>query len=178
MERNQSSARASRSRLFQAVVGVGITLAGASAACFGSTDPPADPSTAPGATESATGYGPRGDDASNDAPAPDATTADATPDVVTPIDAGADVVLDAPPDAFCDASWPTTKGDRNGPTCGPVADCKDAGVAPFCVPVNANGSCDSNGPGVAWCMGGRWQCSTNTIPSDACKCFVGQPGCP
>lgn len=170
-----TSTRASRSRLFQAVVGVGIALAGASAACFGSAEPAADSSTSPAAT----GYEPRpSDDASNPPPAADATTTDATPDVVAPRDAGADVVLDAPPDAFCDASWPTTKGDRNGPTCGPIADCHDSGPAPQCIGVNANGTCDGTGPAVAWCMNGQWQCSTNTIPREACKCFVGQAGCP
>lgn len=172
-----TSTSASRSRLFQAVVGVGIALATVSVACFDHADPAADPSTGPETADSAThDDGARtGGDAS---PTGDATTTDATPDVVTPVDAGADVVLDAPPDAFCDASWPTTKGDRSGPTCGAVANCHDAGPAPWCMTVNAGGSCDGTGPAVAWCIGGQWRCSTNTIPREACTCFVGQAGCP
>lgn len=170
-----TSTSASRSRLFQAVVGVGIALATVSAACFDHADPAADPSTDPDATASARNDAPSADDAS---PTGDATTSDATPDVVTPVDASADVILDAPPDAFCDASWPTTKGDRNGPTCGPIADCHDSGPAPWCMTINAAGTCDGTGPAVAWCMNGQWRCSTNTIPREACTCFVGQAGCP
>jgi hypothetical protein len=87
------------SRLFRAIVGVGISLGTASAACLGAVSE-GGPSTA---------------------------------------DAPGDVILDA----FCDAAWPTTKGNPSGPTCGPIEHCAEAGPAPHCYRLVAPSTCDS-----------------------------------
>src|SRR5687768_5431010 len=59
-----------------------------------------------------------------------------------------DAATDAPPDAFCDATWPTTKGAPEAPHA-----CAGEEVAAFCID-------------------GEWQCGTNgSIPLQECRCF-------
>ena len=82
-------------------------------------------------------------------------------------------------DAFCDAAWPTTKGNPGGPTCGAIDGCQDAGPALRCYTLvdAATSTCQSTSAVFpAWCVGGEWQCSGG-VPQAQCKCWVGQP-CP
>lgn len=145
------------SKLFRAVVGVGISLGTASAACLGSSSP------APDATA---------DEASTPAPP--------SPDAGDAPESSADATTDALLDAFCDASWPTTKGNHaGGPTCGDTVDCHEAGPSPYCFkqvdPVAS--ICDTAPVLPAWCVGGSWQCSADGVPAEQCRCWVGQT-CP
>jgi hypothetical protein len=161
------------SRLFRAVVGIGISLGTASVACFGGTDDP--PAASPDAAQADPADSARTqvDGAtSSDAGAPDvrvqgdADAGDAAPDA--PKDAGLD--------AFCDASWPTTKGNPGGPTCGDVTGCADAGYQPRCVVQTASSPVTCN-PNVdafpAWCVSTQWQCSEGSVPQEQCECWVG-----
>ena len=163
------------SRLFRAIVGVGISLGTMSAACSGAVDEQADgvdtseretstPDPQPGdpapGSDSATSA-----DARSSLDATDAR-ADAAADA--PADAPRDVILDA----FCDATWPTTKGNPAGPTCGPVQTCAEAGPAPHCYAQLGPSICSPNTQGfAAWCVGGKWECSTGAVPQDQCKCW-------
>jgi hypothetical protein len=159
------------SRLFRAVVGVGIALGTVSAACLGVVGDPAD-----------------GADASTGAPGTELPRTEAGSTAETArgkdVDAAADAPADAPKDvvildAFCDAAWPTTKGSvPSAPTCGPVADCAEAGSAPYCARISTTSpvTCDPHPPvEVAWCVAGHWQCSGNGVPQEQCECWVGQP---
>ncbi len=165
------------SKLFRAVVGFGIGLGAASAACFGATDGTTvggdvsadgkDASTAkvPGKT---TSYE---DPPSTEDPS-ETPTADASPDVKVVADAGIDAPKDVGADAFCDAAWPTTKGNNSGPTCGPIDACGDAGPAPRCYQLVGSAVCNPNNTGaVAFCVGGTWQCSSAAVPASQCTCF-------
>lgn len=157
------------SRLFRAVVGVGIALGTVSAACRGvvesTTDGSAGPTDPPGTVaprnEAGTTANVDGGSGVNDA-------ADAAGD------APKDVILDA----FCDAAWPTTKGNPGGPTCGPVTECAEAGAAPRCyrVVTSSTFACDPQPPPeVAWCIRGHWECSGDGVPQEQCTCWAGQP---
>ncbi|MBS2020605.1 MAG: hypothetical protein JST00_47565 [Deltaproteobacteria bacterium] len=150
------------SRLFRAVVGIGISLGATSAACLGKLtddDPP------PGALTPPLGTAPP---PTSSAPAPTSTGA------VEPPDAAPHLPHDAGIDAFCDAAWPTTKGTPI-PTCGPIDDCADAGLRPSCYEVVAPGSCRRPDGRLqpVWCVSGTWQCGPGKIPSSDCKCFEG-----
>lgn len=161
------------SKLFRAVVGLGISLGAASTACFGTVE------SMPDATEPTTGSeasAPETGLATNSSPSTDAGTdapaVDAAADA--PLDAPLDAPTDALLDAFCDASWPTTKG--SGPTCGAIDGCNDAGRPPYCIE-HVNPPSQTCGTGQlfpAWCVNGAWQCSTGGIREDECKCWVGQ----
>lgn len=160
------------SKLFRAVVGIGISLGTSSVACLGALDPTnADDAPAAAIPTAPPPLGKPGD------PPPKTTTdggADARADVA--IDAPKDVLLDA----FCDAAWPTTKGNPGGPTCGPVEECREAGPAPRCVEMAdpATGTCKpSSKPSPAWCVTSAWQCSGGFVSVDECKCWTGSP-CP
>ncbi len=75
-------------------------------------------------------------------------------------------------DAFCDATWPTTKGNSGGPTCGPVAACAEAGRAPTCYEALAPSVCNADSPGsAAWCVGDQWACSMASVTYTSCKCW-------
>ena len=153
------------SRLFHAIVGFGIALGASGVACLGAvSDPPAidgaetpPAPTSPGAPPMTTVDG---------APARDAGI-DSTlgPDA----DAAADAPRDAILDAFCDAAWPTTKGNP-GPTCGPIAECAEAGPTPQCHPLTAPLTCETRMVPV-WCVAGKWECSTGSVVVNACKCW-------
>lgn len=162
------------SRLFRAVVGIGISLGTASAACLGSVDTGAATTgndTTPGnqATSSPPLGAPPGD------PGHESHDGGTThpPEKDAAVDAPRDAILDA----FCDASWPTTKGNPHGPTCGDVSPCADAGPAPYCQRVvSAGPTCDPNPPNeVAWCVDKQWKCSNAAIPREQCKCWQGSP---
>jgi hypothetical protein len=164
------------SRLFRAVVGVGIALGTSGVACFGAADDPAVSTDASSPEASSTS----GRDSAS-------STEDAALDVDVRADAGADAALDAPVDApkdvildaFCDASWPTTKGNPGGPTCGEITDCADAGPSLRCInTVSPPATCEATATLVpVWCVASQWQCSEGAIPQDECKCWEGLP-CP
>lgn len=83
-------------------------------------------------------------------------------------DAPKDVILHA----FCDAAWPTTKGNPGGPTCGAVGECGGAGPAPHCYRVvdPTAMKCEQNTPEVpAWCIDRAWRCSTGSLPATECR---------
>lgn len=84
--------------------------------------------------------------------------------------------------AFCDATWPTTKGAhlRPPPACiDPTGACAEQGRPIRCVPVD-NGVC----AGWGWdntfysvCVDGEWECKPGKIPVSDCTCFEGDPQC-
>lgn len=168
------------SKLFRAVVGLGISLGTASAACFGAVDSGSN-GTEPPANSAPSAPDKKGDPADVGAPQADATVDSGSDSAVATTDAAADAPSDAMLDAFCDAAWPTTKGNPSGPTCGAVADCKDAGPAPYCfTQVDATSqTCDSTSTKAlpAWCVSGHWECSGGGVPQQQCKCWTGEP-CP
>jgi hypothetical protein len=159
------------SKLFRAVVGIGISIGTASAACFGATSGAAD-SNVDGTTVPTPIPAPVHSDA---AAAVEPTDAQA-PDARDLADAASDAPFDAYLTAFCDAAWPTTKGGVFSPTCGDIAPCADAGRAPQCHPRLSATNCES-APTPAWCVGGGWQCAIGSVPAAECSCWDNQ-GCP
>lgn len=159
------------SKLFRAIVGVGISMGAVSACGAAVSEEPnvqAEPTQNPaqhGQEDAPTG---RADGAATN-PLSDGGVGDA--DVST--DASTDAFLDP----FCDAAWPTTKGNAS-PTCGPTEGCQDAGHSPSCAKVNEQGRCTSASqtPPV-YCVGGDWVCSSGSIPTSQCTCWEGQ-ACP
>ena len=167
------------SKLFRAVVGFGISLGAASAACVGGAGSieasAADTTTPPGNTwdppPGSNWEAPGSNSESPNSPASGDARADA--------DAAADAPKDAMLDAFCDAAWPTTKGNPGGPTCGAVDGCGDAGPAPHCYKLASGSSSSSSSSSTkcdpanvtypAWCISGAWQCSTGSVPADQCQ---------
>jgi hypothetical protein len=149
------------SKLFHAIVGVGISLGATMAACLGGVDEEPGPADAGGG------------EASNDTSrGEDAPAVDAGAGVDGEADAAADAPRDVILDAFCDAAWPTTKGNPHGPTCGPVEACAEAGAAPFCYPKFEPFVCDPMNQGAAaYCIEAHWECSTGSIPAERCKCW-------
>ncbi len=173
-----------RSKLFHAVVGVGISL-GSATACGGVADseglggpqpdakaPKPHPTAEAGAD---TGINPPTPDAGVDTgivpPTPDAAetdsavTADAAPDGgVLPdasiVDAAPDAPKDAIVDAFCDATWPITKSGRE--VCGPTEECKGL-PTPWCFTQDAQGSCSMQ-PLI--CVDQQWQCLGGATPTN------------
>ena len=166
------------SKLFHAVVGVGISLG--ISACGGSVEqdsaqggqasqpfPTAEggadagislPKADAGSADSAAGV-----DGAADVTIPDAGASPDTPMV----DAAPDVGKDAIVDAFCDDPWPITKSGRV--VCGPSEAC--AGTpAPWCFGKTADGSCTIY---PLACVDQQWQClggtSMNT-PSPPIQC--------
>jgi hypothetical protein len=148
------------SRLFQTIVGVGIALSAASMGC-------ADP----GEEASSKGESAINSETSSTtpaAPAADAAAPDAGPNW----------------DAFCDATWPTTKGGVLFPGCvDPQNECDRSTAFDCAVP-------SDTGPGVckadwlsqtlAVCVGGTWTCKPGKVKSSTCTCFEWEGGttCP
>ncbi len=169
------------SRLFRAVVGLGIGLGTVSAACLsGDDDSTEEPSIDIPATYPPAHEGGRTGDIDADRPADSAVDAVADSTVDAAPDASADAPKDVILDAFCDVAWPTTKGNVGAPTCGPVEDCAEAGRAPFCYRqvTGTRTTCDLEPPREAtWCVGGRWQCASGAVSATECECFAGEP-CP
>lgn len=155
------------SKLFRAVVGAGIAFGAASAACFGAVD---EVATASDGGEAPDGAAP----STRPPPAPPSTgPAD---DGGAPVvhDASVDVGLDAPrdagPDAFCDAAWPTTKGNPGPPACvDPNGECADAGSPTYCWKDDGTGACDFGQSLAPFCVGVQWQCQSGTIPAADCR---------
>lgn len=131
------------SRLFHAVVGVGISL-GSVSACGVTT------------SDDATGFD------LPDASAPEASAEDAAAPVVdaAPPDAATDVPMDAIVAAFCDATWPITKSGRE--VCGPADECTGQTI-PWCFGPDGQGSCKLY---PLQCVGAEWHCMGGATPTD------------
>lgn len=154
------------SKLFRAVVGFGISLGAASAACMGAVDEVATTNDGGASRDGA---------ASSTSPPPAPSPPPSTDDgaAAVPADAGVDVALDAPkdvgPDAFCDAAWPTTKGNPGPPKCvDPDGACADAGHPTYCWKDDGTGACDFGQSYAPFCVGKQWECQSGTIPSEKC----------
>ena len=142
------------SKLFHAVVGVGISL-GSVAACGGSIAKDGDAFASP---DAATPLPPKPEaGVQADAGAPDVFVA---PDAATPPDAA----LDSPPDivdaAFCDAAWPITKSGRE--VCGAFDACEQI-AAPWCFGPGPEGTCQMY---PLECVGAEWHCMGNSKAVD------------
>lgn len=156
------------SKLFRAVVSFGIGLGATTAACLGATDDG-------GIAGSAADAVPDGSTSAT----PDPTTGpgqgpaaqDASPDVTVVADAGVDAPKDVGVDAFCDAAWPTTKGNPKPPTCtDPNGECADAGQPHYCMPVDDAGACDWSSPQTTapFCVNREWRCLGGTKSMTEC----------
>ncbi len=158
------------SKLFHAVVGVGISL-GSAAACGGVADRDGPTPLAPDAQGPLPH--PQADGGSDaalptpDAAAPDsAVTIDAAPDATVTADASIeDAAPDAPKDAiidaFCDAPWPITKSGRE--VCGPYEECGQTS-APWCFVQDSQGACSLQ-PLI--CVDQQWQCLGGATPTNS-----------
>jgi len=156
------------SKLFHAVVGVGISL-GSIAACGGAVshdeEPEAAEPTAPpqpdGTAGPEAGVGqpqPRADaDAADAAVSSDASVEAAH---VTTEDADA-TTEDAIAAAFCDVPWPITKSGRE--VCGPYEECALT-QAPWCFGPDQNGACKLH---PIECVDAQWQCLGNSTPTNS-----------
>jgi hypothetical protein len=83
-----------------------------------------------------------------------------------------------PPDAFCDAAWPTTKGSPPLPACiNPNKECKDEEVFP-CAPVIDDKTCQ--GDSTKWtasvCVNKTWTCAPGRRAERDCRCWSGPNG--
>jgi hypothetical protein len=149
------------SKLFRAVVGFGIALGAASAACFGASSDEAQTTT-------------EGTDASASTPTNSASSTssggqpDPTPDAAI-TDARVDAPKDAGVDAFCDAAWPTTKGNPQPPACvDPNGECAEAGAPEHCYAL-ADGGCNLGKMTFPYCVNGDWQCQPGTTNAAGCN---------
>jgi hypothetical protein len=97
-----------------------------------------------------------------------------------PTDAGVDpgdASTDAPPDAFCDATWPTTKGAPAPPLecVDPMGECADKGWPTRCAMPVAPFECAADEV-ATFCIDREWQCGTNgSVPLTECRCFSPPP---
>jgi hypothetical protein len=88
------------------------------------------------------------------------------------VDAAVDAPKDVGADAFCDAAWPTTKGNPKPPSCvDPNGECVDAGPTPRCVPVDDAGACDWTvfETTAAFCVNREWRCQSGTVDWGTCQ---------
>jgi hypothetical protein len=152
------------SKLFRAVVGVGISL-GSVSACGGSTSndfeqlvPPDAPAAPEGGVDA--GAPPRTVDAAavDAAPASDGGI-DTGPIDAAPVDAAADAPGDAIVAAFCDVTWPITKAGRE--VCGPADECAGQPI-PWCFGPGDQGPCTLY---PLECVGGEWHCMGGVTPT-------------
>ncbi len=150
------------SKLFHAVVAVGLSLGGA--ACGGRVEGalPVDPPPEDAGVAVLDGALPKPDagvvpDASvaADAELPDAGAADAPKDAIL--------------EAFCDVAWPITKSGRE--VCGPYEACATLD-APWCYGPDGTGACKLY---PLECVGAEWHCMGgatpfgNVQPPEPCK---------
>jgi hypothetical protein len=144
------------SKLFHTIVGVGISLGAASIGCSSPAEERA------GLEDTALTV------ASN----PPAETAKPAADA----DKDAGSIFDA----FCDATWPTTKGSphRPPPACiDPTGACSSQGRPFNCAPERDDATCSSWPLHLSVCVGGAWQCKPGKKPADQCTCWDGDPAC-
>lgn len=131
------------SRLFHTIVGVGISLSAVACSSAPAQEPVAH------------------DDSSylSEKPSPPCT------------DAGTPTGPDW--DAFCDATWPTTKGGvlPLAECIDPKHECKDKGEPFDCAkPGKAPGSCQA-GAFLSVCADETWQCKPGRINAKECECW-------
>lgn len=217
-----------RSRLFQAVVGVGITLGTLNGGCLGASakdDAQRGPEgTDPGSTDSPIDDGTNGEPASSGSDFENGSqtssgrdastsvggaegvgpTSSGTASATTDAGSGAEPELDPTTvggagglggaagdsettttteggddpdpifDPYCDAAWPTTKGNPYPPSCvDPNHECDDAGYPARCLPRFEDGSCDygyreTQSP---FCIDGAWLCAPGLVAATDCQCF-------
>jgi hypothetical protein len=162
------------SKLFRAVVGFGIGLGATTAACFGATDAGIVGTTAENVPDGSTSKVPApSSSTSSTDPGPTSTPPpkDASSDVhVHVADAAADAPKDVGADAFCDAAWPTTKGNPKPPACtDPNNECVDAGAPGYCVPVSDAGTCEWGDTYAPFCVNKEWRCQSGTIDWGSCQ---------
>jgi hypothetical protein len=173
------------SKLWSAVVGVGISLGG-TGGCSGKAvsegDAPADDEGNPNdvgaggasSTPKPPGVGAvtSGGSGPNDAGAPrtdggSAGHAGSAGDAASATDAGID--------PFCDAAWPTTKGNPGPPECvDPMGECADAGFPTYCAEHLGTYLCSGN-TSAPFCVDATWQCPSGTLPIGECKCWSPLP---
>jgi hypothetical protein len=157
------------SKLFHAVVGVGISLGGG-VGCGGSTSDDGLLLAVPDANAPDTWVSPPPADAgpADTAPPDDAAPRidaaadagiDAAPTDAGPVDAPVDVVTDAIVAAFCDVTWPITKAGRE--VCGPADECAGQQI-PWCYGPDGQGSCTLY---PLQCVGAEWQCMGGVTPT-------------
>jgi hypothetical protein len=153
------------SRLFHTIVGVGISLA--ASACGGAIESAApnerDASTPP--TDAAVAF-----DAGVDASL-DVSVKDAARDVIE--------------HAFCDAAWPTTKGQPRRPACtNPKNECATTTQGPdvgdgsvttgWCFDLLGPNHCGGR-PQWDHCVSGQWVCAPGSIGQAGCRCYGAAP---
>jgi hypothetical protein len=88
-----------------------------------------------------------------------------------------DAGTDAPPDAFCDASWPTTKGQPGPPLdcVDPLGECAHLGHPIRCATMTEPWTCESIEM-AAFCVDGAWSCEPNgRVPLSECRCWCPTP---
>jgi hypothetical protein len=88
-----------------------------------------------------------------------------------------DAGTDAPPDAFCDASWPTTKGQPPPPLdcVDPLGECAHLGYPSRCGTPTAPWTCEGSET-AAYCVDGQWSCEPHgRVPRDECRCWSPAP---
>ena len=159
-------------KLFRAVVGLGISIGSAVAACDGAIDaaPLAGDAAANGDASTSPDAPATSDGAAADVQAADVDTTDVA-------DGGdLDVAADAIADAFCDFTWPTTKGSSPIlPNCiDPTGVCWDSGMPIRCMNALGSHQCDIATSGIASSCrvdAGGWACPAGTVPMDQCWCF-------
>jgi hypothetical protein len=156
------------SKLFHAVVGVGISL-GSVTACGGSVardmepyDPLPDANASQPEPEGGVDAGPV---VQVDAGPPDAIAlSDGSPEAALPDAAVVDAAEDSPDDAivaaFCDNPWPITKSGRE--VCGPYDECTIT-AAPWCYGPGPDGSCQIY---PVECVGAEWHCMGGASAKD------------
>ena len=179
------------SRLFHAVVGVGISLGLSNVGCqVGSTEIPTDPTDSATPVQVEADAGPKPDASSDwqdtgakmDA---DASVKDSGKDAT--LDAKSlDAAKDVSPDAFCDATWPTTKGspqldlnciDPGGICRGDGGSSSSTSYPSPCALKISEYGCEEYQKQVAtFCVNGVWQCTGGMVLSKECKCFGTYPG--
>jgi len=77
-------------------------------------------------------------------------------------------------DPFCDATWPTTKGNPGIPECvDPNHECQEL-YPERCMLSTGEFACDGDftKSWAPFCVDGNWQCEPGLVPATECKCFT------
>jgi len=166
------------SKLFHTIVGVGIAVGAAacasSSSSSGSTDRAAQDDSAYLTDKNAPSTS-----SSSGAPSTPSTPSPPPPPCD---DAGATKGPDW--DAFCDATWPTTKGGvlPLAECIDPKHECKDEGEPFECAKPSTKtpGACEAFDVTLTVCAEKTWQCKPGRILADKCECWEWDGGttCP
>lgn len=81
-------------------------------------------------------------------------------------------------DAFCDATWPTTKGSflRPPPACVDPNDECESRPAFECVTATEDNACSGFAGFYPVCKAGTWECKPGKIRQDQCRCWEWEGG--